>query len=326
VNSIQAIMNEYEEIRERNRRELDKRKQELYAKLPRLKEIDDEMVSLGIKITKAVLMDGENREKLLEELHGKQTDLKVEKAEILTANKYPKDYLEIKYCCKKCKDTGYIGTERCSCLMQKLIAYQYKQFKLSHRIAKENFDNFNINYYSDEPVDGGRSPRENMQHIFMECIKYTKDFDKHNKNLLFIGRPGLGKTFLCNSIAKDLLDMGKSVIYQSAPDLVDLVRKYKFDFDSEEAEEEALRDIYECDLLIIDDLGTELGTQFSGLVIYNILNKRLLENKKMIISTNLDVDEIIKTYSERISSRIFGNFLMYEFFGEDIRLKLQNII
>lgn len=326
MNSIQAIMNEYEEIREKHRKELDKRKKELYAKLPRLKEIDDEMVNLGIRITKAVLMDSENSEKLLEDLHKKQTDLKIEKAEILTANKYPKDYLQMKYSCRKCKDTGYIGTERCSCLMQKLIAHQYKQFKLAHRISKENFDNFNINYYSDEPIDGGISPRENMQHIFMECIKYTKDFDKHNKNLLFIGRPGLGKTFLCNSIAKDLLDMGKSVIYQSAPDLVDLVRKHKFDFDNEEAEDEALKDIYECDLLIIDDLGTELGTQFSGLVIYNILNKRLLENKKMIISTNLDVDEIIKTYSERVSSRIFGNFLMYEFFGEDIRLKLQNII
>ncbi|WP_372996251.1 ATP-binding protein [Lutispora sp.] len=326
MNSIRAIMNEYEDIREKNKKELDKRKQELYAKLPRLKEIDDEMVNLGIRITKAVLMDKENREKLLEDLHKKQTDLKIEKAEILTANKYPKDYLQMKYSCKKCKDTGYVGSERCNCLMQKLIAHQYKQFKLSHRIVKENFENFNINYYSNEPIDGGRSPRENMQHIFMECIKYTKDFEQHNKNLLFIGRPGLGKTFLCNSIAKDLLDMGKSVIYQSAPDLVDLVRKYKFDFDNEEAGDEALKDIYVCDLLIIDDLGTELGTQFSGLVIYNILNKRLLENKKMIISTNLDVDEIIKTYSERISSRIFGNFLMYEFFGEDIRLKLQNII
>ncbi|SHJ13889.1 ATP-binding protein [Lutispora thermophila] len=326
MNSIQTIMNEYEEIREKNRRELEKRKKELYSKLPRLKEIDDEMVSLGINITKAVLMNGEDKEKLLEELHKKQTDLKIEKAEILTANNYPKDYLQMKYNCNKCKDTGYIGLERCGCLMQKLIAYQYKQFKLAHRISKENFDNFNINYYSSKSVDGGISPRENMEHIFMECIKYTKDFDRHNKNLLFIGRPGLGKTFLCNSIAKDLLDMGKSVIYQSAPDLVDLVRKYKFDFDNEEAEDEALRDIYECDLLIIDDLGTELGTQFSGLVIYNILNKRLLENKKMIISTNLDVDEIIKTYSERVSSRIFGNFLMYEFFGEDIRLKLQNII
>lgn len=321
MSNIQTIMKEYEETRENNKRELEKRKQELYSKLPRLKLIDDEMISLGINITKAVLNNAENREELLEDLHKKQTDLKVEKAEILTENKYPKDYLQIKYICKKCKDTGYIGVERCSCLAQKLISYQYKQFKLSHRVAQENFDNFNINYYSNETKDNGISPRENMKHIYMECIKYAKEFDSHKKNLLFIGRPGLGKTFLCNSIAKDLLDTGKSVIYQSAPDLIDLVRKFKFDFDNEEAGDEALKDIYECDLLIIDDLGTELATQFSGLVIYNILNKRLIENKKMIISTNLDVDEIMKTYSERVSSRIFGNFYMFEFFGDDIRLK-----
>lgn len=313
-------MKEYEETRETNKRELERRRQELYGKLPRLKEIDDKMVSLGIKITKAVLQNTKDSEKLLEDLHKKQTDLKVEKAEILTANKYPKDYLQMKYNCKKCRDTGYVGVERCSCLAQKLIAYQYKQFKLSHRIAEENFDNFNINYYSDEPVDGGISPRENMKHIYMECIKYAKEFDNHDRNLLFIGRPGLGKTFLCNSIAKDLLDAGKSVIYQSAPDLIDLVRKFKFDFNDEDSGEEALKDIYECDLLIIDDLGTELTTQFSGLVIYNILNKRLMENKKVIISTNLSVEEIMNIYSERISSRIFGSFYLYKFFGEDIRL------
>jgi len=326
VNDIQTILKEYEEIRDKNRQELEKRKKELYEKLPRLKEIEDEMIKLGLDITKAILMNEDNRDILLKELHKKQTDLKIEKAEILTANNYPKDYLEIKYNCELCKDTGYIGSEKCSCFMQKLIAYRYKQFKLSHRIAKENFDSFNINFYSNEPTEKGISPRKNMEHILMECIKYAKDFDHHNKNLLFIGRPGLGKTFLCNSIAKDLLDLGKSVIYQSAPELIDLVRKHKFSFDNEDLEDEALRDIYECDLLIIDDLGTELSTQFSGLVIYNILNKRLLLNKKMIISTNLDIDEIIENYSERISSRLFGNFYIYEFFGEDIRLKLRNVI
>lgn len=321
MNNIQAIMKEYEETREKNRRELEKRKQELYSKLPRLKQIDDEMVSLSISITKAVLNSSDAREKLLQDLHKKQTDLKVEKAEILTENKYPKDFLQIKYNCKKCKDTGYVGMERCSCLSQKLISYQYKQFKLSHRVAQENFDTFNINFYSDEPWEGGISSRENMKHVYMECIKYAKEFDSHNKSLLFIGRPGLGKTFLCNSIAKDLLDAGKSVIYQSAPDLIDLIRKFKFDFESEDGEEQALKDIYECDLLIIDDLGTELTTQFSGLAIYNILNKRLINNRKIIISTNLSVDEIQNTYSERIFSRIFGNFYLYKFFGEDIRLK-----
>ncbi|MPM40969.1 Chromosomal replication initiator protein DnaA [bioreactor metagenome] len=326
MNNIQAIMKEYEEAREKSKRELESRKEELYAKLSRLKEIDDEMINLSISITKAVLNNTGDHEKLVEDLHKKQTDLKVEKAEILTANEYPKDYLQIKYNCKKCKDTGYVGLERCNCLTQKLIAHQYKQFKLSHRIAQENFDNFNINYYSDELMDNRVSPRENMKEIYFECIKYAQEFDNHGKNLLFIGRPGLGKTFLCNSIAKSLLDAGKSVIYQSSPDLIDLVRKFKFDFDNEEAGDEALKDVYECDLLIIDDLGTELNTQFSGLVIYNMLNKRLTDNKKMIISTNLDVDEIMKAYSERISSRIFGNFDMFEFYGEDIRLKMHDII
>lgn len=326
MSNIQDIMKEYDETRENSKRELENRKQELYAKLSRLKEIDEEMINLGIRITKSILSNAENHKELLEDLHNNQMDLRVEKAEILTANNYPKDYLQIKYNCKKCKDTGYVNLERCSCLVQKQIAYQYKQFKLSHKVARENFDNFNINYYSDKPMENGISPRENMKHVYLESIKYAKEFDSHNKNLLFVGRPGLGKTFLCNSIAKGLLDVGKSVIYQSAPDLIDLIRKSKFDFDNEEQGDQALKDIYECDLLIIDDLGTELATQFSGLVIYNILNKRLIENKKMIISTNLDVDEIMKTYSERISSRIFGNFYMFEFFGEDIRLKMHDII
>lgn len=317
---MNIIMKEYEDIKEKNKREQEERKAAVYKKLPRLKEIENEMINLGIEITKAVLFDDGDKNVLLEHLKKKQLDLKIEKAEILSSNNYPKDYLELKYDCKKCQDTGFIGLDKCSCLIQKQISHNYKQSKLSGILKQENFDNFNINYYSDITSGKGVSPRKNMQHIYLECIKYVKDFDSHNRNMLFIGRPGLGKTFLCHSIAKDLLQAGKSVIYQSAPDLMDLVRKYKFDFDNEEQGNEALNDIYKCDLLIIDDLGTELSTQFSGLVIYNILNKRLTESKKMIISTNLDVDEIIKNYSERITSRVFGNFDMFEFFGDDIRL------
>lgn len=317
---MNIVMKEYEGIKEKNKKELEERKATVYKKLPRLKEIENEMINLGIEITKAVLFDDGDKNVLLEHLKKKQLDLKIEKAEILSSNDYPKDFLELKYDCKKCQDTGFIGLDKCSCLIQKQIVHNYKQSKLSGILKQENFDNFNINYYSDEASEKGRSPRKNMQHIYLECIKYVKDFDSHNRNMLFIGRPGLGKTFLCHSIAKDLLQAGKSVIYQSAPDLMDLVRKYKFDFNNEEQGNEALNDIYKCDLLIIDDLGTELSTQFSGLVIYNILNKRLTESKKMIISTNLDVDEIMKNYSERITSRVFGNFDMFEFFGDDIRL------
>ncbi len=320
---MNQIKKEYEEIKEKNKKELEERKEKIYKKLPRLKEIEDEMINLGIEITKAVLFDDGDKDKLLEHLKKKQLDLKIEKAEILSSNSYPKDFLEPKYNCIKCKDTGFIGLDKCNCLIQKQIEYNYKQSNLSGILQQENFDNFNINYYSDKSTEKGISPRKNMLHINLECIKYAKDFDTHNRNMLFIGRPGLGKTFLCHSIAKDLLQLGKSVIYQSAPDLMDLVRKYKFDFDNEEQGSEALKDIYECDLLIIDDLGTELSTQFSGLVIYNILNKRLTKSKKIIIATNLDVDEIMKNYSERITSRIFGSFDMFEFFGDDIRLMMK---
>lgn len=321
MSNYSDILKEYELIREKNKEILEQKKLELYNKLPRLKEIESEMVKLSIDITRAILNKSQNSDVLLEQLKKRQIDLKIEKAEILSSHKYPVDYLELKYQCKHCKDTGFVDGAKCSCLTRKEIERLYQQSNLGENIKNENFDQFRLDYYSDEKGEDGYSPRSNMKDIYMKCIKFVQNFDKHNVNLLFIGNPGLGKTFLCNSIAKDLLEQGKSVIYQVASELIDLVRKYKFDFENEENNSSGLNEIYNCDLLIIDDLGTELPTQFSSLVIYNILNKRLLNNKKLIISTNLNTDELMKNYSERIYSRLFGNFNMYKFYGDDIRLK-----
>lgn len=323
MNNLQGILREYELIREKNKEDLAQKKQTLYSKFPRLKDIENEMVKLGIDITRAILNKTNNADELLEQLKKRQMDLKIERAEILSSNNYPIDYLEPKYKCKKCKDTGYIDGVKCNCLIQKEITYLYQQSNLGENVKNENFDQFRLDYYSDEKDESGYSPRDNMKNIYMKCIKFVQDFDNQNTNLLFIGNPGLGKTFLCNSIAKDLLEQGKSVIYQVSSELIDLVRKYKFDFDNEANNSSSINKLYNCDLLIIDDLGTEHPTQFSGLVIYSILNKRLLNNKKTIVSTNLNTDEIMKNYSERIYSRLFGNFNMYKFFGEDIRLKIQ---
>ena len=319
MNNINRIFLEYEEIRERNKRSLENKKEKIYNELPRLKAIEEEIIELGLKITKSVLK--EDNEKQLNVLRKKLKGLKSEKTKILASKNYTDDTLELSYECGKCKDTGFIGFNKCPCFIQKQIEYNYMMSNLSE--TKENFDNFNFKYYSETPTRDGLSPRKNMEHIYRECIDYVNTFDKHNRNMLFIGRPGLGKTFLCHSIARELLKTGKSIIYHSAPDLIDLVRKYKFNFENEEQNDAVLENINTCDLLIIDDLGTELSTQFSGLVIYNILNKRMMESKKMIIATNLDVKEIIRDYSERITSRIFGSFDMFEFFGEDIRILMK---
>ncbi len=326
MNKVQSIINEYEAVREKERRDLEARKKVLYARVPRLAEIEDALVRLSIEVTRSILSDPHKREALLENLKKKQMDLKIEKAELLSACKYPIDYLDMHYQCKYCKDTGFVENKKCRCYIQKEIALHYRQSNLEAVLKKENFDQFRFDFYSEEKGADGVSPRDNIKTVYQKCIRFTDGFDQQDSSLLLIGRPGLGKTFLCHAIAKDLLDRGRSVIYQTAPDLIDLIRKYKFDFDNEDINAPYLNELYSCDLLIIDDLGTELSTQFSNLAIYNILNKRMLSGKKMVIATNLNIDEFIKLYSERIFSRVLGNFDMCKFIGDDIRLKMHRII
>ncbi|MBP7072656.1 MAG: ATP-binding protein [Clostridia bacterium] len=325
MNNSQIIQKQYELIQKENMEKIEVRKKTLYDKLPRLKEIEDEMVKLSIDITRAILSESHTTEVLIDKLKNKQLDLKVEKAEILSANKYPIDYLDPIYKCKLCKDTGFVNYQKCKCYKQKEIYLNYEQYNLSFILEKENFEQFRWDYYSDDPEENGISPLKNMREIYKKCIDFVEHFDEHNKNLFFIGSPGLGKTFLCNSIAKDLLDKSKSVLYMTVPDLIDTMRKYKFDFDKEENYAHYLNEVYNCDLLIMDDLGTELSTQFSNQAIYNILNKRIVNMKKMIISTNLNGVDFQNTYSERIVSRIIGNFEACRFVGKDIRLIMKGI-
>lgn len=319
------ILKQYELVRNNNKEELERRKYNLYSRLPRLKQIEDEMVKLSIDITRAILNKSADPEALLNKLKSRQMDLKMEKSEILSANKYPIDYLDEIFLCKLCKDTGFAGYEKCKCFRHKEIYLNYEHSNFGSILNKENFEQFRWEYFSKEPDESGKSPLKNMQDIYKKCVDFVNNFDKNDINLFFIGSPGLGKTFLCNSIAKDLLDKGKRVIYNTVPDLIDSMRKYKFDFDNEESNLPYLNDIYNCDLLIMDDLGTELSTQFSNQVVYNILNKRINNNKKMVISTNLGIQDFQSIYSERIVSRIIGNFEFCKFVGIDIRLKKKGI-
>lgn len=318
---VHEIMNEYESLQNDAITEQQKRQKEIYTKFPRVKKIDDEIYHIGIEIASSVFK-GINIEELIQQKKKQILDLKIEKGEILSYNNYPLDYLETSYKCKKCKDTGYIGSKRCSCFKQKLIEKYYQQSNIKEILKKENFDTFNFNFYSDQPYSpSGLSPRENMENIYEYAVNYVKRFGSSSKDLLFYGNSGLGKTFLANCISKSLLDAGKTVLYNTSANLIDVMRSIRFDDSSKEQHEEMLENVMDCDMLVIDDLGTEPMNSFSYSELFNIINTRILRNKKMIISTNFDVEDLLENYPERITSRILGNFEIKKFFGDDIRLK-----
>ncbi len=319
---INDIILQYEKDRTKAEDAARERRLEVYKSFPRVKQIDSELGLIGIDIAKAIFAGNIDIKKYIKDKKKHSIDLKMEKAEILSRAGLTIDYDSPKYKCSDCNDTGYIGTEKCHCFKQKIIDKYYDQSNLKNILKKENFDMFVFDYYSPHKFeDESLSPRKNIEGIFKTCIDFVSSFDKSNQNLFFYGKSGLGKTFLSNCIAKDLLDKGKLVIYQTASSLVDILKDATFDNENRLAKERA-DDIFDCDLLIIDDLGTEYIANFSQTELFNIINKRLISNKKMIVSTNLSLDNLFKTYSERITSRIIGNFTVCKFYGEDIRYKI----
>lgn len=315
---VSDILREYDSLQAAAESAQKARQEEIYKKIPKIRNIDDEISSTGFKIASAILKGTDVEESILK-LKQRITDLKIQKAELLAANKYPVDYLEVKYKCKKCKDTGYVGSSRCSCFKQRLVDRYYQQSNLKDILSRENFDTFNIAFYStDKYGNEGLSPRKNMEDILIYCLNYVNTFNEHQENLFFYGTSGLGKTFLSNCIAKELLDKGTIVIYQTCANLIDLIRTSRFD---DSVEKDMIEDLLTCDLLIIDDLGTEPQTAFSQSELFNVINSRILAGKKMLISTNFSLEDLNNLYPERIKSRLFGHFTMFKFYGDDIRIK-----
>lgn len=309
----------YENIKEKEDSELKKRKLEISDKIPEVSNIERKIAKLCIDLSVLSFKDVSNREQYLKDLREKITDLRIKKSELLTANGYPIDYVSRHYKCTKCKDTGYIGSAKCTCYKQKLVKLYYKNSHLDFVLKNNNFEHFNINYYSSSRTgEEPKSPRKNIEEKIIPFIMdYLKNFSSINTNLLFYGNSGTGKTFLSNCIAKDLLDKGFLVVYRTADDLIQELKQIKFENNS------TLEDLLlNCDLLILDDLGTEQITDFSSTELFNLLNKKLLMNKKMLISSNYSLEKLSKTYSERITSRLFGNFNLFKFYGEDIRVKI----
>ena len=310
------LMDMYEKIRTDENRKLMKRREEIKNKYPEILELDTTIQKLCLNLSMAALR-GITDQNELNNIKEEITDLRAKKYEMLVSHGYNPDYLN--YNCPKCKDTGFIGIEKCSCFKSKLIKLYYKDSDLEEAVKTNNFKNFNINLYPNHKLNDERyTPRKNIEDI-LEYItgEYLPNFKNSNTNLLFYGNSGTGKTFLSWCIAKELLDKGFLVVYKTSDDLLRALKDIKFNNDTD------LENLLiNCDLLIIDDLGSEQITDFSSTELFTLINKKILKNKKMLISTNLSLPLISKRYSERISSRIIGEFKLFKFFAEDIRIQL----
>ena len=312
------LMDMYEKIRTDENRKLMKRREEIKNKYPEILELDTTIQKLCLNLSMAALK-GITDPNDLNNIRDEITDLRAKKYEMLVSHGYNPDYLNLHYNCPKCKDTGFIGIEKCSCFKSKLIKLYYKDSDLEEAVKTNNFKNFNINLYPNHKLNDERyTPRKNIEDI-LEYItgEYLPNFKNSNTNLLFYGNSGTGKTFLSWCIAKELLDKGFLVVYKTSDDLLRALKDIKFNNDTD------LENLLiNCDLLIIDDLGSEQITDFSSTELFTLINKKILKNKKMLISTNLSLPLISKRYSERISSRIIGEFKLFKFFAEDIRIQL----
>ncbi|MCR1934923.1 ATP-binding protein [Clostridium tepidum] len=311
------ILKEYEKIREKESLALKNRRKEIKEKLPSVLEIEEEIAKLSIEMSINILKNPEKSEEYVNIVKNKITDLRVKKSELLVSNGYDMNFLEMHYNCNKCKDTGFVNNKKCSCYKQKLIKLYYKNSDLKHLLKTNNFSNFNFEYFSNEKTDfHSDTPRKNIEKILNKMWHFIENFNNTDENFMFIGTAGTGKTFLSNCIAKELLDRGNFVVYRTADELIQNLRSIKFNNDNH------LEDILiNCDLLIIDDLGTESINEFSKVELFNFINKKLLLRKKMIISSNYSIESILKNYSERISSRLLGNFTLFKFYCDDIRIQ-----
>ena len=323
---LKSLLIIYENKRNQKIEEAEKRKEELYKNYPRFSEIDNKLSSLSISASKNLI--NSNNFEYLDNLRKEIEKLKKEKKDLLLSITNDENYLSPMYDCKLCNDTGYItdnyNTKMCNCLKQQLFNIEYNKSN-TFNIENHKFENFLSTFYSEtvdkEKYNSDISPRENIEIIKKIAFNFIKNFDDPNeKNLLFTGNTGLGKTFISGCIANELLKKGKNVLYQTSPVMLDTIIDYRFG----KKDSSIYNSLLDVDLLIIDDLGTECMNNMKFSELFNVINTRLLNqnNKitKTIISTNLNIQNLFKTYDERIVSRLIGNYNICRFFGDDIRL------
>ena len=320
-----TIMRGYDRRQYENYRRQCARTDEIYEKFPRIREIQEAMSACSIRQAERLF---DEEPDALEILRQELSSLRAEKEQILKKAGYPVDYMEMQYTCPDCKDTGYKDGIKCHCFRQREIDLLYAQSNIREVLERENFSHFSYDYFDDTKIDprSGKTARAYMEQVTAFCHRYVDGFKEEKGNILFTGKTGLGKTFLSNCIAKELIERCFSVVYLPAVEMYEIFSRDRFANDATDEDRDRSQYLLECDLLIIDDLGTELVNTFTTSQLFYVVNERLNRKKGTIISTNLPVNEMRDEFTDRVMSRIISQYQIIPLYGEDIRIrkKLEN--
>ena len=311
LNNLQynAILHNYEKTRDKNRHLSDKRREEIYHKVDGYQALDEAVASCSVSYGKK-LLDGDDNAMI--DLRRTLAELSDSKQKLLVSYGYPANYLEPLFDCPDCQDTGYHNGTKCHCFKKQMITLLYEQSGIQKMLAENNFSTLSEEYYEGEDLERFHTAVES-------CYDFIRKFPEGCPNLFLYGTVGTGKSFLSGCIAKELLDKGHSVIYFSAVQLFDMLSEYSFD-KNKDSLYNPYEDLYNCDLVIIDDLGTEIANNFVTSKLFNCLNERQLRKKSTIISSNLSLEELKLLYSDRIFSRVTANYVFRKLTGPDVRM------
>jgi len=295
----------------------------IFDECPQIKELNKTLAHNSVERARRSLNGDESA---LDGIREESEMISRQKQAILVKAGYPADYLDIKYECPICKDTGYVDGKKCSCFKKALSLLLLERSNMTQLLTNAGFDKFDISLFSDDESDFDEfykvTPRSNIKHILEKVRTFIDDFDTKPGNIIISGQTGVGKTFLSSCIAREIIDRSHTVLYNTAVGLFRTLEDRKFGKIDTMVAKEAENEIYDCDLLIIDDLGSEFYTSFSATSFFTVINERLLSGKSTIISTNLSSDEMIERYSERTYSRILQNYYIMKIFGKDLRTEL----
>ncbi len=314
--NYRKIREEYNKKWEKAEREADQRRAELQERIPELVKYDRAIADVGIRGVYATIGGGENAAQTIKMLEEESLSLQEARAALLQEHGYPADYASVRHECSACSDTGFANGKMCNCMRTALIMEGYRSSGIAHLLQKQTFETFSLDYYKSSAEIHSR-----MKQNFEKAKKFALEFGGESSgNLLMLGGTGLGKTHLSTAIAKVVLDRGFDVLYVTAMDMISDFEMERFGSGYSSAQAD-IEKYFECDLLILDDLGTEVSNQFTVSTIYNIVNTRLSKNLSTVISTNLASKELRERYWDRITSRLFGEYTPLVFEGTDVRLQ-----